>query len=128
MAACRQHNKKIEDGYLGKAPSHRLIWCYGRDVFKTFALGLLLLLTLSCGATQKDFGDPWVRLTFDISETGNPINIKVTDADPKKIFDDAAIRAIEKWKYKPKLVDGVAVVQKDLEVQLDFKLDDASDN
>ena len=64
----------------------------------------------------------YVQMSFDISESGNPINIKVQKSVPEQIFDKAAIKALSNWKYAPKVVNGVPVEQKDLEVRLDFKL------
>lgn len=64
----------------------------------------------------------YVRMSFDISESGEPVNIKVIKSVPEQVFDKAAIKALSKWKYAPKVVNGVAVIQKGLKVQLDFKL------
>lgn len=47
----------------------------------------------------------WVVLLFDISETGQPMNIKVLDSNSEGRLDKEAVRALEKWKYKPKIVD-----------------------
>ena len=66
----------------------------------------------------------WVVLEFTITETGTVRNPKVMDAKPKRIFDRAAIQAIRKWKYRPRVIDGVAVERTE-EVKLTFDLDDA---
>ncbi|TRY28768.1 energy transducer TonB [Aliiglaciecola sp. M165] len=68
----------------------------------------------------------WVELAFDIDKSGNPINISVVDSHPSGVFDDEGIKALSKWKYKPELVDGNPVVQKDRRVKLDFILDNES--
>ncbi len=62
----------------------------------------------------------YVILQFDISKEGKPINIEVIESKPKRIFDREAIRQLKTWKYKPKIVDGVAVIQKGFKVQLDM--------
>lgn len=64
----------------------------------------------------------WVTLQFDISTTGATTNVKVIDSQPKRIFDRAAERAVSKWKYRPKIVDGKALVTKNVKVKLTFKL------
>ncbi len=64
----------------------------------------------------------WVTLKFDITTTGATTNVKVVDAEPKRIFDRAAARAVSKWKYKPKVVDGKAIMTKNVKVRLTFKL------
>ncbi|WP_352311523.1 energy transducer TonB, partial [Psychrobacter sp. W2-37-MNA-CIBAN-0211] len=42
---------------------------------------------------------------------------------PKRLFDREAIRALKKWKYKPKIVDGKPLRQSGMTVQLDFTLE-----
>ena len=64
----------------------------------------------------------WVKMTFDINEIGQVINIEVIDAQPKRIFDRAAKSALKKWKYKAKMLDGKAIVQRGFVVQLDFNM------
>ena len=50
-------------------------------------------------------------------------DIEVIEAEPKRVFDREARRALRKWKYKPKIVDGKPVKQPGMFVQLDFKLE-----
>lgn len=65
----------------------------------------------------------WVELEFTITEAGtvkNPVVIATSSA----VFNRAAVRAIRKWKYKPKIVDGVAVERPGVKVRLTFELED----
>ncbi|CAM9943265.1 unnamed protein product [Chrysoparadoxa australica] len=64
----------------------------------------------------------WVRLSFDVNTGGGVENVNVISSTPPRIFDQAAVRALLKWKYQPKLVDGKPVPMRGLKVQLDFKL------
>jgi protein TonB len=64
----------------------------------------------------------WVRLKFDVNESGAVVNVKIVESSPPRIFNQSAKRALMKWKYQPKLVSGKPVMMKDLRVQLDFKL------
>jgi protein TonB len=64
-----------------------------------------------------------VQLSFTIDEVGGVTDIKVIKAEPKRLFDREAKRALRKWKYKPKIVDGKPQLQTGMSVQLDFKLD-----
>ncbi|MCU4675871.1 TonB family protein [Catenovulum sp. 2E275] len=65
----------------------------------------------------------WVRLSFDIGLAGEVENIKVLDAEPKRVFDRAAIAALKKWKYKPQLKEGRAIVLTGQSVELKFNLE-----
>jgi protein TonB len=71
----------------------------------------------------RDGKEGWVKLSFTINEVGGVEDVKVLDAEPKRIFDKEAKRALRKWKYKPKMEDGKALRQPGMTVQLDFKLD-----
>ena len=64
----------------------------------------------------------FVILKFDITETGQTANISVLQASPPQIFNSSAIQALKQWKYKAKQVEGKAVRQNNLKVQLDFNL------
>ncbi|SFC29545.1 energy transducer TonB [Pseudoalteromonas denitrificans] len=70
----------------------------------------------------RDGKEGWVQLSFTINEVGGVEDVKVINAEPKRIFDREAKRALRKWKYKPKVVDGKAMKQPGLQVQLDFKI------
>lgn len=70
----------------------------------------------------KQLIEGWVQLSFDINKAGKPINIKVIKAQPQQIFDMSAIKAVSKWKYSPKIENGMPIVQKGLSTQLDYKL------
>jgi len=64
----------------------------------------------------------WVKLSFTINEYGGVADVNVIEAYPKDIFNKAAMRALVKWKYKPKIVNGIALKQTNLTVQIDFKM------
>jgi len=65
----------------------------------------------------------YVVLSFDINESGRVTNIQVVQAEPKRLFDREAKRALKKWKYKPMLVNGQAVSQLGQKIRLDFQLE-----
>jgi protein TonB len=64
----------------------------------------------------------WAKLSFTINTIGQVIDVKVLDAEPKRVFDREASRALKKWKYHPQVVDGVPVAKSNMVVVLDFKL------
>lgn len=65
----------------------------------------------------------WVQISFTISKFGTVVNPRVVDADPTRIFDRAALKAIAQWKYKPKIENGVAVERHDMNTVISFELD-----
>ncbi len=64
----------------------------------------------------------FVKLSFDVNELGKPQNIKVLQSYPTGIFDQHAVKALSNWQYKTKMVNGVAVKNTGLSVQLDFDM------
>ena len=64
----------------------------------------------------------WVLLEFDITETGTVSNVRVAESKPPRIFNQAAKRALLKWKYKPKVESGKPIAQLGNRVRIDFKL------
>jgi periplasmic protein TonB len=66
----------------------------------------------------------WVLLEFTITEAGTVRSARVVDAEPSGIFDRSALKAIRKFKYKPKIVDGVAQEQSAQRFLLTFELED----
>ncbi|WP_196137413.1 energy transducer TonB [Aliikangiella sp. G2MR2-5] len=64
----------------------------------------------------------WVRFKFTVSPDGTPKDIEVIDAKPKRVFERDARKAIYKWKFKPKIVDGKAIEQPNMRYTMEFKL------
>lgn len=50
----------------------------------------------------------YVILRFDVNPMGIAENIVVVGAEPVRVFDKAAIKAMERFKFRPRVVDGVA--------------------
>lgn len=48
----------------------------------------------------------WVDVEFTVGADGRVSGAKVTGANPSHVFDHAAIEAVERARYEPKLVDG----------------------
>jgi protein TonB len=65
----------------------------------------------------------WVQVQFTITATGTVKDAIVVNAEPKNIFDDAALKAIARWRYNPKVESGVAVERVGVQVKIDFRLD-----
>jgi protein TonB len=51
----------------------------------------------------------WVKLSFTVTTGGTVSNPRVVASKPRRVFDRAALQAIRKWRFKPRLVNGKAV-------------------
>ncbi len=61
----------------------------------------------------------WVKIEFTITAVGTVKTPRVIDAKPPRVFNREAIRAILKWKFKPRVMDGVAVDRRATQI-IDF--------
>ncbi|MGD7035060.1 energy transducer TonB [Methylotuvimicrobium buryatense] len=64
----------------------------------------------------------WVRLEIVVKPNGTVGDARVIDANPKQIFDQAALEAIRRWRFKPTHKDGRAVEQRVVQ-EISFRLD-----
>jgi protein TonB len=64
----------------------------------------------------------WVKVEFTITPVGTVKDPRVIDAQPPRIFNREALRAILKWKFKPRVIDGVAVERPATQI-IDFNLE-----
>ena len=71
----------------------------------------------------RDGLEGWVRLSFSIMEDGSVGDVEVIEAEPRRVFDREAVRALRRWKYRARIVDGQPQVQTGLQVVLEFNLD-----
>lgn len=58
-------------------------------------------------AIQKIEG--YVTLEFEIEPDGTVNNPRIVAADPPRVFNQDALRAITRWKFKPTVIDGKPV-------------------
>ncbi len=64
----------------------------------------------------------WVDVEFTIGPAGTVEDVKVIDANPRGIFEQATLRAVRRYRYNPKIVDGVAVARHGVQVRIRFEL------
>jgi len=74
-------------------------------------------------AAQRNI-EGWVLVEFSITKMGTVNNAKVVRSEPGKIFNRSALKAANKWKYKPKVENGVAVETHGHRKKLKFTLSD----
>ena len=73
-------------------------------------------------ARQKGI-EGWVDVQFTVGTDGSVRNPTVINAEPKTIFDSAAVQAVKGWKYNPKIQDGKPVERAGLKVRIRFELE-----
>jgi len=80
----------------------------------------------------------WVELEFTVDEVGRVVNPVVInncvmalvahrtecEGHPGRMFDRSAIRAASKFKYKPLVVDGIAMATEGVRNRITFELDE----
>ena len=64
----------------------------------------------------------WVDVEFTIGPAGTVENPKVIGAQPPTVFEQAALRAVRRWRYNAKMEDGVAVARHGVQVRIRFEL------
>jgi len=61
-------------------------------------------------------------LQFDVTTAGSPVNIQVLQCDSSG-FARESVRAVERWRYNPRVRDGVPQMYRGVQTRLEFKLD-----
>jgi len=64
----------------------------------------------------------WVQVQFTITDRGTVKDARVVAAEPRGIFDEAALTAIARWRYNPKIEGGIAVERVGLQTVIRFTL------
>lgn len=63
----------------------------------------------------------WVEIAFTVTAKGTVSNPSVTNAEPGRIFNSAALEAVRRWTFKPRMENGKAVPEK-VTRRIEFKL------
>ena len=74
------------------------------------------------GPLARDL-EGWVQVQFTVTTIGTVRDAIVVAAEPRKTFDDAALKAIARWRYNPKVENGVAVERVGLQTVIRFQLE-----
>jgi protein TonB len=67
-----------------------------------------------------------VTVEFTVTALGTVIDPRVIDSNPPNVFNRAAMNAVKKFKYKPKIVDGKAQAVTGVRNIIRFELDKSS--
>lgn len=65
----------------------------------------------------------WVEVVFTVTGEGKVVDIKIIDAQPKGIFEAAAVESIAEWIY-PRYYKGGKPVARQVKQKVEFKLED----
>jgi protein TonB len=65
----------------------------------------------------------YVIVEFVVTKNGSVRDARVVEAKPESIFDRAAMDAALKFKYKPRVVDGVAMEVAGVQNKISFQID-----
>jgi periplasmic protein TonB len=64
----------------------------------------------------------WVQLRFTVTSAGTVKDVEVEKAEPANYFEQAAVNAVSRYKYKPSVVGGKPVETTGVRVILQFNL------
>tara|TARA_R110000772_G_scaffold118068_1_gene223669 strand:+ start:1554 stop:2165 length:612 start_codon:yes stop_codon:yes gene_type:complete len=65
----------------------------------------------------------WCQVIFTVTANGTVENPMVVDADPPDIFDNASLRAVLRFKFNPRVVNGEAVPVEGVQYLFTYKVD-----
>ena len=63
----------------------------------------------------------WVDVIFTVQPDGSVVGASVADADPRYVFDRAALAAVGRWRFSPGTQDGKAVASQ-VRQRIEFRL------
>ncbi|MEO6800749.1 MAG: energy transducer TonB [Rhodanobacter sp.] len=63
----------------------------------------------------------WVVVSFTVEKDGKTSNVRVVDSQPRRVFDRAAIEAVEHYQFTPAMKDGTPIVSA-RQQRIEFKL------
>lgn len=69
----------------------------------------------------------WVELVYVVTGEGKVADIKIIDADPKGVFEAAAVESIAEWLY-PRNYRGGKPVARQVKQKIEFKVEDCKFN
>ena len=65
----------------------------------------------------------WVLVRFTVTAIGTVRDAAVVESEPGTVFDDAALNAIARWRYNPRVENGEAVERVGLQTMIRFTLE-----
>ena len=109
-------------------------------MFKSLWFGLLWLGLLGCatvtrppvllaaaGPIYPQYArvqqiEGFVTLAYDLTVSGNVVNVRVIDSVPAGVFDSSAVEAVRDWRFLPMQHKGQSIAATNQRSTLTFKL------
>ena len=66
----------------------------------------------------------YVIVEFTVTRQGTVRDVVVVESEPSGIFDRAATQAAQKFKYKPRVIDGVAIEVPGVQNKITFEIEE----
>jgi len=73
-------------------------------------------------AAQRRDISGWVDLSFTVTTAGEVANVEISASEPATVFNAAATRAVEQWRFEPATEDGQPI-EKRIAMRLSFNLE-----
>lgn len=67
-----------------------------------------------------------VTVSFTVAADGTVIDVKILDAQPRRVFDRAVLNAVQDWRYSPQIIDGRPVIIQGAIEKFTFQIEPAS--
>lgn len=68
----------------------------------------------------------YVVVRYDVNAEGRVHNARVVAAEPPEVFNESALQAVSRWRFRPPELDGEAQPVSGLESRLEFSLSGGS--
>jgi protein TonB len=66
----------------------------------------------------------WAQVSFTVTETGGVRDVVVVDAEPPGMFDQSSIRAAERFRFQPRVVNGQPVEVPNVQYVFRYQLEE----
>lgn len=66
----------------------------------------------------------WCQVAFTVTESGGVTDVVVVDAEPRGMFDSASIRAAERFRFQPRVVNGEPVAVPNVQYVFRYQLEE----
>lgn len=66
----------------------------------------------------------WAQVSFTVTDTGGVRDVTVVDAEPAGMFDQASIRAAERFRFQPRVVNGQPVEVPNVQYVFRYQLEE----